>query len=123
MKTIGGKINLASLQHVARKMKGQDGEIDVIIIPIEKNNLFKSKKGNVYMDIIAFEIENKQYDDTHLVKQSLPKDVRAKMSDDEKKNQPILGNLNVNLSSGESEPQSAAPPSTNINEAEADLPF
>ena len=45
----------------------------------------------------AFEskTKNEKIKDTHLVKQSLGKDVYDAMTEDEKKNQPILGNLRV----------------------------
>lgn len=95
---IGGKINLSKLESVLMTKKGKgDKEIEGIFIPIEMNHLFKSEKGNVYLDLIAFEIENPKYDDTHLLKQSLPKEVREAMSDEERKNTAILGGLNVNL--------------------------
>ena len=98
---IGGKINLSKLTSVLTTRKGKDGkEVEGIFIPIEHNHLFKSDKGNVYLDLIAFEIKNQQYDDTHVVKQSLPKEVREGMTEEEKNNQPILGGLNTNLSSG-----------------------
>ena len=93
---IGGKLNLATLDHVVMKKKGKDDkEIECIVIPIEKNNLFKSEKGNIYLDIIAFELKEPKHGDTHLVKQSLPKKVREGMSKEALDAMPILGNLKV----------------------------
>jgi len=99
---IGGKINLSKLVSVITTRKGKDGkEIEGIFIPIENNHLFKSKETkNVYLDLIAFELKDPKHDDTHLVKQSLPKDVREAMSEEEKKEQPIIGNLNTKISGG-----------------------
>jgi len=96
MSRISGKINLMNLKCVIKKMKGESGDVECIVIPIEKNKLFKGEKG-LYLDLIAFEIENKKGDskDTHLVKQSFGKEDRAKMSDEELKAMPILGNLQV----------------------------
>ena len=54
----------------------------------------------MYLDLIAFKIENPQYKETHMIKQSLPKEVRESMSEEDKNAQPILGGLNVNLSGG-----------------------
>ncbi len=123
MKAIGMKINLAKLTHVLMTKKGQSGqEVKCIVIPIEENNLFESDQGNVFVDLIAFEIKEPKYDDTHLIKQSLPKEVREKMTEDEKKSQPILGNANVNLNIGEGEPNNPAGAGATVGEND-DLPF
>lgn len=94
MGSISGKINLAALTHAVMPM-GKD-KVECIVIPIAKNNLFKSDKGNVYLDLQAFEIapekRNDDRKDTHIVSQSLPKEVREKLKE---ANQypPTLGNL------------------------------
>jgi len=77
-------------------MDGQSGPIDCVVIPIEANHLFRGEQG-IYLDLIAFEskTKNEKIKDTHLVKQSLPKEVLEAMTDEEKKTQPILGNLRV----------------------------
>lgn len=89
---ISSKINLAGLKHSVRKIKGTSGELECLVIPIAINNLFKGEKG-VYLDLTGFEIKNKvnESKDTHLVKQSFPKDVYDKMTEDEKKATPVLG--------------------------------
>jgi len=93
---ISGKINLLMLKGAIKIMKAQSGEIECLIIPIAQNNLFKGEKG-IYLDLIAFELENKKegQKDTHLVKQSLSKEIRAVMSEEDLKAMPILGNLSL----------------------------
>lgn len=120
MSNITAKLNLLMLKGAVKMMKAQSGEIECLIIPIEQNKLFKGEKG-VYLDLIAFEIQNKKDDskDTHLVKQSLPKDVREKMSDDELKAMPILGNIRVFSDGFNSEPVTNPDP---LSEKD-DLPF
>jgi hypothetical protein len=88
------KINLAELKHKIQKKKTKDGnEIECLVIPIDQNNLYHSKeKGNVYLDLVAWENNNKEYN-SHILKQSLPKEVREKMSEEELKEQPIVGNM------------------------------
>src|SRR5690606_34708503 len=106
MANISIKINLRQFKHVFKKMKGKDGnEIDVLIIPVEANNLFLGEKG-VYADLTAIEIKNKVGDnkDTHLIKQNLPKEVYNAMTDEEKKSTPIMGNA-ILWSRQEPEPQ------------------
>lgn len=90
---ISTKLNLAGLKHTVQKMKGANGEVEVLIIPIDANHLYRGEKG-MYLDLTHIELKNPREGskDTHLVKQSLPKDVYSGMSDDDKKSQPIIGN-------------------------------
>jgi hypothetical protein len=63
-----------------------------IVIPIDDNSLYIGEKG-VYLDMVATELRDAKFDDTHLVKRSIPKDVYAAMTEEERKNNPIIGNL------------------------------
>lgn len=99
MSNISIKLNLAGLIHGTRIEKGETGKQECIIIPIEKNNLYKGEKG-LYIDLTAIEIKDRSkfsadQKDTHLVKQNMPKDVYEKMTDEQKKALPILGNAIV----------------------------
>jgi predicted ATP-grasp superfamily ATP-dependent carboligase len=120
MSNISGKLNLMQLKAAIRKMNGANGPIDCIVIPIEANHLFRGEQG-VYLDLIAFEskTKNEKIKDTHLVKQSLQKEVLEAMSDEEKKSQPIIGNLRVWGEYQESAPQS----DMTVGDEKDDLPF
>jgi hypothetical protein len=125
---ITGKLNLLQLHAVRKTLKGKDGDVDCLVLPIEKNHLFVGEKG-IYLDLIAFEVKNPQDrplpdgkvipGDTHLVKQSLPKELREKMTEQEKNEQPILGNLRISDSFTEKEPVSSPEPTSEQD----DLPF
>lgn len=94
MGNISIRLNLRQLKHVRRTMTGQDGrKLDVIILPIEENQFYVGEKGD-YLDITAIEIKNKVGDskDTHLLKQSFPKEMYDAMSEEQKQSYPILGN-------------------------------
>src|SRR5690606_13345668 len=94
---------------------GKNKDVDCLLIPIDQNSLFKSEKGGVYLNLIHFEMkEPKDYGD-HIVKQSLPKEVRESMSDEEKQSQPILGNSKFEFTASEA----SAP----VVDTEDDLPF
>lgn len=86
------KINLAGLKHTVQKMKGASGEVEVLIIPVDANFLFRGDKG-MYLDLVAWAIENPKYEDTHMLKQSLPKEVAEKQSKEEKYAMPIMGGI------------------------------
>ena len=96
MSNISVKINLRQLKSAIRTMKGATGEIECVVIPIAANHLVKGEKG-VYLDMTGFELKEKKADrkDTHLVKQTLPKDVFETMTDEEKQKTPIIGNMIV----------------------------
>ena len=97
MSRISGKINLTDLVSVLTSRKGKDGKmIEGVFIPIENNNLFKSDKGNVYMDFTSFPLKSpKEGGDTHVVKLSVPKDLFEAMTDDQKSEIPLIGNIKV----------------------------
>ncbi|MBE9490868.1 MAG: hypothetical protein IMY67_11280 [Bacteroidetes bacterium] len=104
---IGGKLNLAMLKHVIMEKtsaKNKKKKIKGIFIPIEENDLFLSEKGNVFLDIIAFDSVNEEYKQTHAVKQSFDKD---KYTKEELREKPYLGSLNANIGGGEATPQAA----------------
>lgn len=118
---IVGKINLAKLTHVITKKKNKAGdEIEGIFIPIEMNHLFKSDKGNVFLDMVAFDAVNEEYKQTHAIKQSLPKEIYEAMSEDERKATPFIGHLNANLGGGEGQPNTM---NDDFEEDDLDLPF
>jgi hypothetical protein len=115
---ITGKIDLAKLTHVVTTKTGKDGKpVDCILIPIDKNYIFKGAKGGLYLDLVAFPLKEAKDNQTHLVKQSLPKDVRNAMSKEEQNAVPILGSLNITDGAQQNETSSPA-----IGEDD-DLPF
>ena len=86
------KVNLAGLKHTVQKMQGASGEIEVLVIPVEANSLYRGDKG-LYLDLVAWSIAEPKYDDTHMLKQSLPKEVAEKQTKEEKYAMPIMGAL------------------------------
>lgn len=96
MSNFSTKLNLASLKHTRKLLKGTSGDIDCLIIPINENNLFKGEKG-LYLDLYHIELKNPKegQKNTHLVKQNLPKELYEVMSDDDKKAMPIIGSSTV----------------------------
>lgn len=74
-----GKFNLAAFKHAIMDVARKDGsKVKCIVIPIEENSLFLSDKGNVYCDWRAWELapEKRKGEETHLINQSLKKEVR-----------------------------------------------
>ena len=118
------KLNLTSLKHGLVKGKAEGEE--TLCIPVKANQLYKSEKGNIYFDIVGFEFDDKtdkQYKDTHLLKQSFSKEALAAMTEEQKKALPIIGNARV---SGQAQREESAPNSVTGGEVANgidDLPF
>lgn len=119
---IGGKLNLAMLHHVVKEIKGETGMVKCLVIPIAKNHLFDGKDGNFYLDLIAFDLKNATKDQTHLVKQSFPKEVREKMTKEESDAMPIIGSLNVSIGGGANQTPNNPKQGVTLGEND-DVPF
>jgi len=111
------KLNLQNLHCACRFEKGVAGPVECLIIPLEKNYLFKGEKG-VYLDLTAFELREKKENKTHLIKQTIPKEIFKAMTDEQKKATPILGDVST-WEHTEAEPKSDL---TTMEEG-SDLPF
>jgi hypothetical protein len=122
MGRISTKINLAALKNAAIITSGKNKDVDCILIPIKQNNLFRSEKGAVYLDLIGFETpaDKRKGKDTHLIKQSFSKDVLAAMPEEDQKALPILGNHIDWNQSGEGERVELS--AVSVSDAD-DLPF
>lgn len=90
------KINLRQLKSHVMKLKGKDGMVECLVLPIAENSLYAGEKG-IYLDLQAWEIKEKKADrkDTHIIKQSYPKEVFDQLSDGQKQAIPIIGNAIV----------------------------
>ena len=115
------KVNLLQYQAALMRIKNKAGIMtECVVIPIDSNHLVKGEKG-VYADFAAFEFKNQKVEskDTHLIKQSLPKEWFQAMSDEDKRAMPIFGNLRVWEERTEREPTSST---TSVEESDG-LPF
>lgn len=101
MENFQAKINLLKFNKAfTMPIKGRNSVKQCVCIPIEDNHLFVSADENLKAKAIYADINVNQYDggksqygDTHYLRLSVPKDVRDKMTDDEKKLIPYLGNM------------------------------
>ena len=94
MTNLSIRINLQNLICACRFENGAAGPVECLIIPLEKNHLFKGEKG-VYLDMTAFELKERKENKTHLIKQTLPKEIFKAMTDEQKRATPILGDVSV----------------------------
>lgn len=72
--------------------KGRTQTKRCLVIPFDDSGMYLGQKG-LYLDLTAIELREPQYQDTHCIKQSLPKEVFEQLTDEQKQQLPILGGL------------------------------
>lgn len=93
MSNYTGKINLLMFKKAAiMNIKGATETKKSLVIPIEDNHFFVGEKG-VYLDLNIRESREQKYDNTHFIVQNLPKEVYSTLTEEEKKQNPILGSM------------------------------
>lgn len=128
MTDFNGKLNLLKLKRAGvMQILGRTEVLLCVVIPIEDNNIFISTNENnrpnaAYLDLTAWELKNPKYDETHMIKQSLPKEVRERMTDEEKKAMPILGGLKPVIFENQNAASSCDAPFAQTQNLD-DLPF
>lgn len=73
--------------------KPNGDKIECIAIPIEKNCINKSQNGDYYLNLIAWGSDKLKDGKTHLIKLSIPENIRSLMTQEEINGQPILGDV------------------------------
>ena len=112
------KLNGAFLKNLT----GKTATKRCIIIPVDDNpSMFIGEKG-CYLNMTAFETNNNQYGDTHLIKPNLPKEVREQMTEAERNAVPILGNMSP-FKAPEQQVNGNINPDAPEGEQQNDLPF
>ncbi len=119
-------VQLTRLNRVGRiTLKDRNGSsIDCLAIPIGINNLSVADNNEIYLNMVAWESDKLKNGQTHLLKQSLPKELVDRMSDEEKKSMPILGSVKPMKSEPRPLEVYEVPASASAEPAPADdLPF
>lgn len=100
MTNFNAKLNLMKLSRAGiMQIQGRGEVLRCLVIPVEENHIFVSideqtnRPKGAYLDLAAWELQNPKYEETHMVKQALPKEVREQINKEEKMNQPILGGM------------------------------
>lgn len=99
-----------------------------LVVPIEDNHLFESVNEDgspkaVYLDLNAFALREPKYEQTHIVKQSLPKDVRESMTKEQLDAMPILGGMKPLVNPSANAATASNVPFAQPTEDDSDLPF
>lgn len=118
------RLDLQKLQNAfLRKFTGRTATKTCICIPIEDNPaLFLGEKGT-YLNLTANALqEQSQYGDTHYVRGDIPREQYDRMTDEQRRSFPILGNMRPIVPR-----QQAVAQTTDMNAPEEqqmdDLPF
>lgn len=100
------------------RIKGKTETRACVCVPIDEAGLFLGEKG-CYLNLKAIELKERKFDDTHCVKVSVNKDEYEAMSEEARRDIPILGGMRPM----ESERQTLPVTNTVETEGETDLPF
>lgn len=76
-----------------KNLTGKTATKRCLIIPVDDNECMYLGEKGCYLNVVGYELQNSQYGDTHLLKGDLPKEVRERMTEDERNAIPILGNM------------------------------
>lgn len=128
MTSFSGKFNLLKFKNSCIvSVKGKSETKRGVFIPIDDNNLFISadedlKPKGAYFDFNAWENQQPgKYGDTHSIRQSLAKEVRERMTDDELKAVPYFWNMKPYTLENAANTVEAT--SVQVDEGLEDLPF
>lgn len=128
MTSFSGKFNLLKFKNSCIvSVKGKSETKRGVFIPIDDNNLFISadedlKPKGAYIDFTAWENQQPgRYGDTHSIRQSLAKEVRDRMTEEELKAVPYFGNMKPYTV--ENAAKSVEAPAAQVDEGLDDLPF
>lgn len=125
----GIKLNALKYQNAGvMSIKGRTETKRCLVVPIEENHLFVSANADgtpkaVYLDLNAFALRESKYDQTHLVKQSLPKEVRESMTKDQLDAMPNLGGMKPFDNTPVNAAATCDAPFAQSVDDESDLPF
>lgn len=114
------RLNLQAFKNAGLvTIPGRTAKKRCICIPVDDNpEIFVGEKG-VYLNLTAVEMkEPGQYGDTHFLKGNVPEKVWKSMSEDEKRSQPIVGQMRLLIRK-----EQTAPEVHPVQEVEDDLPF
>lgn len=73
-------------------IKGKTATKKCFVIPVDSPDLYEGEK-TLSIDMIAWELQNPKYEDTHMIKVSIKKEVYDAMTKEEKDKLQIIGNL------------------------------
>lgn len=130
MTNFNAKLNLMKLSRAGiMQIQGRGEVLRCLVIPVEENHLFVStdetnnRPKAAYLDLTAWELQNPKYEETHMIKQSLPKEVREQMTDEQRKSLPILGGLRpMEVKPAENSAMTCDAPFAQVSDLD-DLPF
>lgn len=96
MANYGIKIDLLKLRgSFMRNLQGKTVIKRCLIIPVDDcDGIFVGEKG-CYLNMTAIEMREARYANTHCIMESLPKEQREAMSENERNGLPILGGMHA----------------------------
>lgn len=94
MKNLSVRIDLLKVKHsgIANLINKKKEKIKYLVIKLDNEDLYIGEKG-VYLNLTGYAVDEAKFNQTHILKINYDKEFFNKMSDEEKKNTPIIGNI------------------------------
>lgn len=128
MSNYSGKMNLLKFKNACIiTVQGKSASKKGVFIPVDDNAIFVTagddqKARGAYIDFMAWENQQPgKYGDTHGIRQSLPKETRERMTEEQLKAVPYFGNMKPYEVQNAS--QTVEAPIAQVDENIDDLPF
>ena len=126
------KLDLSKLRNV-KLVDNKDGK-KCVLIPVDDNDIYVSERGSLYLTLNVREMRNPRYGQTHFIKQRVSKETYKNMTDSERSNIMICGQMSPEQQKGtgnygykQPEPNNIQTAQTNIQNnpmpSSDDLPF
>lgn len=94
MKNLSIKIDLLKIKHsgIVNLTNKKKEKIKCLVIKLDNEDLYIGEKG-IYLNLTGYEVEESKFNQTHILKINYDKDFFSKMTEEERKNTPIIGNI------------------------------
>ena len=108
------KLDLSKLcKTTTMDIQGKTGKVKCVVIPVEENDIFVSKKtGSIYLHLTANERREQAFGQTHFIKQRVGGTKWKAMTQEERNNIPICGSLSPFTTQGGQSYDDTPQPST-----------
>lgn len=94
MKNLSIKIDLLKIKHtgITNLLNKKKEKIKCLVIKLDNEDLYVGEKG-IYLNLTGYAVEESKFNQTHILKINYDKDFFSKMTEEERKNTPIIGNI------------------------------
>lgn len=94
MKNLSIKIDLLKIKHagIVNLTNKKKEKIKCFVVKLDNEDLYIGEKG-IYLSLTGYAVEDSKFNQTHILKINYDKEFFSKMTEEERRNTPIIGNI------------------------------